>query len=108
MELTLERAATAAGLAGIASVSLLIGAALGLYARASQRVIAAVMAFGSGALIQALQQRGLIDEYLLLIHPLLLGAGTRLFPYGVPIAPLRLINSVTTTKGVVIATYQPA
>lgn len=63
---------------------------------------------GSGALIQALQQRGLIDEYLLLIHPLLLGAGTRLFPYGVPTAPLRLVNSVTTTKGVVIATYQPA
>ncbi len=63
---------------------------------------------GSGALIHSLQQRRLIDEYLLLIHPLVLGTGTRLFPEAVPTAPLRLVNSVTTTKGVVIATYRPA
>lgn len=63
---------------------------------------------GSGGLIRALQRRNLIDEYLLLIHPLVLGAGGRLFPEGVPPAPLRLINSVTTTTGVLIATYQPA
>ena len=63
---------------------------------------------GSGALIRALQARNLIDEYLLLIHPLLLGTGARLFAEGVPTAPLQLIDSVVTTKGVVIATYRPA
>ena len=62
---------------------------------------------GSGALIRALQRRNLIDEYLLLIHPLLLGTGARLFPEGVPTAPLQLIDSVVTTKGVIIATYRP-
>jgi dihydrofolate reductase len=62
---------------------------------------------GSGELIQALRSRNLIDEYVLLIHPLLLGSGRRLFPDGAPPAELRLTNSVTTTTGVVIATYQP-
>jgi dihydrofolate reductase len=63
---------------------------------------------GSGALIRALQRRNLIDEYLLLIHPLVLGTGTRLFTEGVPTAPLQLMDSVITTKGVIIATYRPA
>jgi hypothetical protein len=44
----------------------------------------------------------------LLIHPLVLGPGRRLFPDGSPPAALRLVGSVTTTTGVVIATYQPA
>ena len=63
---------------------------------------------GSGELIQSLIPRGLIDEYLLMIHPLVLGSGRRLFPDGSPAAALRLADSVTTTTGVVIATYQPA
>jgi dihydrofolate reductase len=62
---------------------------------------------GSGELIQSLRSRNLIDEYVLLIHPLLLGSGRRLFPDGAPPSELRLTNSVTTTTGVVIATYQP-
>jgi hypothetical protein len=44
---------------------------------------------------------------VLLIHPLMLGSGRRLFPDGVS-TTLRLVDSVTTTTGVVIATYQPA
>ena len=60
---------------------------------------------GSGELIQSLRSRHLIDEYVLLIHPLILGTGRRLFPDG-PESGLRLSNSVTTTTGVVIATYQ--
>ena len=43
----------------------------------------------------------------MLIHPLVLGSGLRLFPDGAAVA-LRLTDSVTTTTGVVIATYQPA
>jgi dihydrofolate reductase len=63
---------------------------------------------GSGELIQSLRRRHLIDEYVLLIHPLVLGSGRRLFPDGSPPADLRLAGSVTTTTGVMIATYQPA
>ena len=63
---------------------------------------------GSGELIQSLRRRRLIDEYVLLIHPLVLGSGRRLFPDGSPPADLRLAGSVTTTTGVMIATYQPA
>ena|SRR5918995_1142805 len=62
---------------------------------------------GSGALIQSLMPAGLIDEYLLMIHPLVLGAGRRLFADGSPPTTLRLNDSRTTTTGVVIATYQP-
>jgi dihydrofolate reductase len=60
---------------------------------------------GSGELVQSLRRRGLIDEYLLLIHPLVLGAGRKLFPDGGPPAELRLAGTVTTTTGVIIATY---
>jgi dihydrofolate reductase len=44
----------------------------------------------------------------LLIHPLVLGSGRRLFPEGTSPARLRLVDSLTTTTGVIIATYQPA
>ncbi len=63
---------------------------------------------GSGDLIQTLMRHTLIDEYMLLIHPLVLGSGRRLFADGSPHASLRLVDSATTTTGVVIATYQPA
>jgi dihydrofolate reductase len=63
---------------------------------------------GSGDLIQSLMRRGLIDEYVLTIHPLVLGSGRRLFADGGAHAALRLVDATTTTTGVVIATYQPA
>jgi dihydrofolate reductase len=53
-------------------------------------------------------RRNLIDEYVLLIHPLVLGAGRRLFPDDGAFAALRLVDAKTTTTGVLIATYQPA
>jgi dihydrofolate reductase len=62
---------------------------------------------GSGVLIGALMAADLIDEYLLMIHPLVLGAGRRLFPGGTH-ASLRLVESSATSTGVLIATYQPA
>ena len=62
---------------------------------------------GSGVLIGSLMMANLIDEYLLMIHPLVLGTGRRLFPEGVHVS-LRLTSSVTTAAGVVIATYEPA
>ncbi|HEY8597705.1 MAG TPA: dihydrofolate reductase family protein [Thermomicrobiales bacterium] len=88
--------------------TLLVGDAADAVAALKGEQGAPLTILGSGALIQALQRRNLIDEYLLLIHPLVLGAGGRLFPEGVAAAPLRLVGSLTTTTGVLIATYQPA
>lgn len=64
--------------------------------------------FGSGVLIQSLMQHNLVDTYVLLIHPLVLGSGHRLFTEGGASATLQLSDSKTTSTGVVIATYEPA
>ena len=60
---------------------------------------------GSGVLIGSLMAANLIDEYLLMIHPLVLGAGRRMFPEGVQV-PLRLADGVIASTGVVIASYE--
>jgi dihydrofolate reductase len=62
---------------------------------------------GSGELARALMARNLIDRYVLMIHPLVLGSGRRLFPDSGPPVPLRLVDSVSTTTGVLIGTYEP-
>jgi len=62
---------------------------------------------GSGALIGSLMAADVIDEYLLMIVPVVLGTGRRLFAGGVR-ASLRLVESVTSPTGVVICVYQPA
>ena len=67
-----------------------------------------LVVLGSGELVQSLMRADLVDEYVLLIHPLVLGSGRRLFPDGGPSAALRLVDAKTTTTGVVIATYHPA
>ncbi|PTT61096.1 dihydrofolate reductase family protein [Arthrobacter sp. HMWF013] len=64
-----------------------------------------LVVMGSGVLIGSLMAAGLIDEYLLMIHPLVLGSGRRLFAGGTP-ASLRLVDSSATAAGVLIATYQ--
>jgi dihydrofolate reductase len=63
---------------------------------------------GSGELIHSLLPRGLIDEFLLFIHPLVVGSGLRLFPDDGPAFGLRLTDSMPTSTGVIIATYSPA
>jgi dihydrofolate reductase len=62
---------------------------------------------GSGVLIRSLLPHGLIDEFMLMISPIVLGSGRRLFE-DAPRSPLRLVDSRITTTGVVIATYQPS
>ncbi len=66
-----------------------------------------VVILGSGALIQSLDRARLIDEYLLTIHPLVLGEGRRLFPAGCPYTKLTLTGATPTTTGVIAATYRP-
>ena len=51
-------------------------------------------------------QRDLVDEFVLMIHPLVLGTGRRLFDDNGEFSALRLVENVTTTTGVLIATYQ--
>lgn len=60
---------------------------------------------GSASLVRSLHAAGLIDHYTLLIHPLTLGSGARLFEGPAPLTEFDLTGSVTTTKGVIIAHY---
>jgi len=63
---------------------------------------------GSGNLIQTLLKNDLVDEFRLKVFPLTLGAGKRLFAEGTAPAGFRLIDSKTSTRGVIIATYERA
>jgi dihydrofolate reductase len=63
---------------------------------------------GSGELVQSLLPLNVIDEFVLPIHPLVLGTGRRLFTDNGAYAALELVDTKTTTTGVVIATYRPA
>jgi dihydrofolate reductase len=63
---------------------------------------------GSGELVRTLMQHNLVDEYRLLIHPVVLGNGKRLFGDGNTPAALELIDTKTTSSGVVVHIYQPA
>ena len=60
---------------------------------------------GSASLVRSLHAAALIDRYTLLICPLTLGSGTRLFEGSTPPAEFELTDSVATTKGVIIAQY---
>ena len=88
--------------------TLLEGDAADAVARLKQEPGLDLLVMGSGVLADSLMRRGLVDQYQLLIHPLVLGSGRRLFNDGVPRSALRLVNSVPTTTGVIIATYEPA
>ncbi len=63
---------------------------------------------GSGQLIRSLLRHGLIDEFFLMIHPIVLGTGRRLFGPDEETRPLRLINCTPAKSGVLMATYRPA
>jgi dihydrofolate reductase len=63
---------------------------------------------GSGNLIQTLLRHNLVDEYRLWVFPLVIGSGKRLFSEGTIPSRLKLIDSKTSTTGVVIGTYEPA
>ncbi len=67
-----------------------------------------IQVHGSGNLIQTLLKHGLIDEFLLWIFLVTIGKGKRLFGEGTQPAGLRLMDSKTSTTGVVIAIYEPA
>jgi dihydrofolate reductase len=65
-----------------------------------------IVVMGSGELVRTLMRHDLIDEFVLLIHPLVLGSGIRLFAHDGALARLQLAEAQTTSTGVVIATYR--
>jgi dihydrofolate reductase len=88
--------------------TLLEGDAGEAVARLRERPGKDLVVLGSGELVQSLMRRNLVDEYVLTIHPIVVGSGRRLFSDGGAFAALRLVDATTTTTGVVIATYRPA
>ncbi len=88
--------------------TLLKGEAADTVAELKQRLDEDLTVMGSGELVQSLARRDLVDEYVLLIHPLVLGSGRRLFPQDGPSATLRLVEVTPTTTGVLVARYRPA
>jgi dihydrofolate reductase len=63
---------------------------------------------GSPTLVRSLIQENLLDEIKLMIHPVIVGKGKRLFTEDVDLKRLQLVDSNVTGSGVVIVTYQPA
>lgn len=62
---------------------------------------------GSLTLVESLLHAGLLDRLILMIHPVVVGKGKRLFNQGNALEQLELIDSKTSSTGVVIVTYQP-
>lgn len=67
-----------------------------------------LLVMGSTVLVQSLIQHGLVDELRLMINPVLVGGGKRIFPNDGALRPLRLVDHETTSTGSIIATYAPA
>jgi dihydrofolate reductase len=79
------------------------GAVAKLRARSGKEI----QVIGSGELVQTLIRHDLVDTYRLMIHPLVLGTGKRLFRDGTPLTKFRLTETKPTTTGVLILTYEP-
>jgi dihydrofolate reductase len=88
--------------------TLLKGDAVDAVARLKHQPGKDIVVLGSGELVQSLMRGRLVDRYVLLIHPLILGSGRRLLTDTGSRAALKLIDTKTTSTGVVIATYQAA
>ena len=67
----------------------------------------AMQVMGSPSLAAQLIEHDLVDEYRLMIEPILLGGGKRLFPEGGRARPLELVSCVTAGTGVLLCTYRP-
>jgi dihydrofolate reductase len=66
-----------------------------------------MVVWGSPSLVRTLLAEGLVDELNLMIEPIVLGGGKRIFPEDGTARPMRLVSSVTTATGVQLCTYQP-
>lgn len=76
-------------------------------ARLKEELEANLVVFGSGVLVRSLMRRQLVDDLVLLTHPLVLGTGLRLFEHPGDGAALQLVESTVTSNGVIVAVYTP-
>jgi dihydrofolate reductase len=77
-------------------------------AKVKQQISGNIGLTGSATLVQSLMQADLIDEYHLLVHPIVVGKGKRLFKDGMDTAKLKLVKSIPFAGGVIALVYQPA
>ena len=98
---------TMAGPAPWPNTTLLRGDVPGTVSALKQRPDNDLVIMGSGVLIQSLMRHDLIDEYLLVVHPHVLGTGRRLFPEGTAPTSLHLVSATPTSTGALVAVYQP-
>ena len=73
-----------------------------------QSVEGDILVAGSARLVQALTDLGLVDEYRLMVYPIVLGDGKRLFSYTSQARSLRLVDAKALDSGILALTYQPA
>ncbi len=66
-----------------------------------------LLIYGSADLVDTLMQHGLVDEYRLMVFPVVLGSGKRLFADRTEAKALKFVDSKTTGSGVVVLTYEP-
>jgi dihydrofolate reductase len=66
-----------------------------------------LLVIGSSELVQTLNEHDLVDEYQLMIDPLVVGGGKRIFRDDGALRPLRLVEHKVTTTGAILATYAP-
>jgi dihydrofolate reductase len=67
-----------------------------------------ILVFGSAALVNTLLEHDLIDEYRLMVFPVVVGSGKRLFNDGIDMKALKLAKTERFGSGVVVLTYEPA
>ena len=67
-----------------------------------------LLVIGSTVLVHSLIEHGLVDEFRLMIDPVLVGGGKRIFPDDGALRPLRLVDHEVADTGTIIATYAPA
>jgi class 3 adenylate cyclase/dihydrofolate reductase len=67
-----------------------------------------IFLYGSADLLNSLVRHDVIDEYRIMVFPVVLGSGKRLFQESTDITPLRLVDSLTFESGITVLTYQPA
>jgi dihydrofolate reductase len=67
-----------------------------------------ILIFGSADLVNTLMQHDLIDEYRLMVFPVIVGSGKRLFNEGGDTRSLKLVGTQTFDSGAIVLTYEPA
>src|SRR4051794_13968724 len=82
--------------------------ALGAIAKLREQDGKAIQIWGSPTLAAQLIEHDLVDQYVIMIEPLLLGGGKRVFPGGGSKKPLELVSAQTAATGTVVCTYRPA